>query len=99
MLGGQEVNITGPCFANNPYFFCKWGDWYDSPVTIGETPKYEFGADSEEINVLKGRCIQPLMYYNGRLNLSISFDQGITYPWRSEYNVGMYIFNSLNYKK
>ena len=35
LLGGQEVNITGPCFNKFSIFHCKWGDWYDAPVTIG----------------------------------------------------------------
>lgn len=41
MLGGQEVNITGPCFGYHPdptsdYFvpfektFCRWGDAEDA---------------------------------------------------------------------
>jgi hypothetical protein len=89
MLGGEEVNITGPCFENNAIFHCRWGDWYDAPVTIGEVPIYGYGADANKKNVLRGRCIQPIIYYTGRLNLSISFDGGQTYEWRSEYNIGL----------
>ncbi len=95
MLGGQEVNITGPCFENYPVFRCRWGDWFGAPVTIGETPIYGFGSDTGTINVLKGRCIVPQMYYTGRLNLSVSFDDGNTYPWRSEFNIGQFIFSAI----
>lgn len=89
MLGGQEVNVTGPCFDGNPIFICRWGDWYGAPTTIGETPAYGFGSNTGEINTLKGRCIQPQMYFTGRLNLSISFDNGRSFAWRSEFNIGM----------
>ena len=68
MLGGQEVNVTGPCFHGLSHFYCKWGDNYDAPITIGEM--LEHGDKKTQI---RGRCIQPLIYYNGRLNLSISF--------------------------
>ena len=83
MLGGQEVNITGPCFDNNPWFYCKWGDNIDAPITIGEIPLVNKSASG-----LRGRCIQPLMYFTGRLNLSISLDGGKTYDWKAEYTVG-----------
>lgn len=82
MLGGIEVNVTGPCFWSSN-FLCKWGDFHDAQVTIGETT-----FDTDQPNLVKGRCIQPLMFYNGKLNLSISLDKGKTYIWRSEYTVG-----------
>ena len=91
MLGGQEVNITGPCFQDRHVFHCRWGDWYGAAVTVGEVPKYGFGSDTGKVNYLKGRCVQPTMYYNGRLNLSISFDGGMTYDWRTEFNVGKWL--------
>jgi hypothetical protein len=84
MLGGQEVNITGPCFGTTSFFYCKWGDSFDSPITIGETTF--FGELHSEI---RGRCVQPIIYYNGRVNLSISLDEGKTYNWKAEYNIGM----------
>jgi hypothetical protein len=85
MLGGEEVNITGPCFGSLTYFLCKWGDGIDSVVTIGETTFYgEYHSD------IKGRCIQPAIFYNGRLNLSISLDSGETYHWKAEYNIGKF---------
>ena len=85
MLGGQEVNITGPCFGQNSFFYCKWGDGFDAPITIGETTF--FGELHIEI---RGRCIQPIIYYNGRFNLSISLDEGKTYEWKAEFNIGMW---------
>lgn len=90
MLGGQEVNITGPCFESVPYFHCKWGDWYGAPITIGEPTLIGDPILSKNffISKLRARCIQPLIYYNGRLNLSISLDGGKTFEWRSEYTIG-----------
>ena len=82
--------------------FCRVG-WHEdgeqtvlvvthgAPVTVGEVPKYGFGSDTGKVNYLKGRCVQPTMYYNGRLNLSISFDGGMTYDWRTEFNVGKWL--------
>lgn len=83
MLGGQEVNVTGPCFMDQTFFLCKWGDGFDAPVTIGETTF--LGHNHSDV---RGRCIQPTMYYNGRVNLSLSLDEGLTFEWKTEYNIG-----------
>ncbi len=83
MLGGQEVNITGPCFVGRSYFHCKWGDGFDAPITIGETTSVNFN-----FSTIRGKCVQPLIYFNGRLNLSISLDDGKTFHWRAEYTIG-----------
>jgi len=83
MLGGQEVNITGPCFEKTQ-FLCKWGDGYDAPITHGEVT-YVWDPNPTK---LRGKCIQPLMFYNGRLNLSLSIDNGSTWGWKSEFNIG-----------
>ena len=91
MLGGQEVNITGPCFRNFNYFYCKWGDGYNSPITLGETTVLGLN-----ISQIRGRCIQPLLYYNGRLNLSISLDQGRSYEWKAEFTIGILILKLSN---
>jgi hypothetical protein len=85
MLGGQEVNVTGPCFWGVVKFLCKWGDFPDAKITVGE----KWLIDDEHIDY-KARCVQPLMYYNGRLNLSVSLDNGETFQWKGEYNVGIY---------
>ena len=77
------MNITGPCFQNNHWFHCKWGDGFDAPITVGETPI--IGSNRTEI---RARCIQPLMYFIGRINLSISLDHGKTYDWKAEYTIG-----------
>jgi hypothetical protein len=82
MLGGQEVNVTGPCFHGHPYFYCKWGDGLDAQITIGENLRH-----GDFITKIRGRCIQPLLYYNGRINLSISFDS-VNFDWKAEYTIG-----------
>jgi hypothetical protein len=86
MLGGQEVNITGPCFNGKTFFLCKWGDGFDAPITNGETTF----IDTNHSNI-RGRCIQPTIYFNGRVNLSISMDDGQTFEWKSEFNIGVFI--------
>ena len=83
MLGGQEVNVTGPCFNDKSVFICKWGDGYDAVVTAGEVV-YLYS----KLSKIKGRCIQPQLFYNGRLNLSIYLDGGKTFDWKSEFNIG-----------
>ena len=82
MLGGAEINITGPCFDDDPWFYCKWGDDINAPITIGEIP-----LNNEVPNGVRARCIQPAMYFIGRLNLSISLDEGKTFQWKAEYTV------------
>jgi hypothetical protein len=84
MLGGQEVNITGPCLHNITYFKCKWGDSFDAPITIGEATTINF-----DFSEIRGRCVQPLIYHNGRLNLSISLDDGEKFEWKAEYTIGI----------
>ncbi len=83
MLGGQEVNITGPCFGRKTNFLCKWGDGYDAPITVGEVTFYMTNASE-----IRGRCVQPTIYYNGRVNLSLSLDDGQTFKWKQEFNIG-----------
>ena len=82
MIGGQEVNITGPCLHTVSHFYCKWGDGFDAPITVGEATSVNFNFSE-----IRGRCVQPLIYYNGRLNLSVSLDGGETYEWKAEYNI------------
>lgn len=86
MLGGTEVNITGPCFIEETFFLCKWGDGLGSDITVGETTYIE-----DHHTDFRGRCIQPPVYMIGRINLSISLDDGVTWDWKTEYTVGMYV--------
>jgi hypothetical protein len=85
MLGGQEVNITGPCFGYHPdptsdYFvpfektYCKWGDADDAPQTMAEV-----------ITILRARCVMPLIFFSGRINLHVSTDGGRTFRWKAEF--------------
>ncbi len=87
MLGGQEVNITGPCFGYHPdpksdYFipfektYCRWGDEEDAPQTMAEV-----------ITVLRARCVMPRIYYNGRINLWVSIDAGRTFKWKASFSI------------
>ena len=90
MLGGQEVNITGPCFGYHPdptsdYFvpfektYCRWGDDENAVQTMGEV-----------ITMLRARCVMPLMFFNGRINLWVSTDGARTFAWKAEFTVGNY---------
>jgi hypothetical protein len=88
MLGGQEVNVTGPCFGVHPIAdsdefipfedtFCRWGDGPTAPVTRAEV-----------ITILRARCVVPQMFYTGRINLWVTTDNGQSYPWKAEFTVG-----------
>lgn len=88
MLGGQEVNITGPCFGYHPdptsdYFvpyektYCKWGDADDAPQTMAEV-----------ITMLRARCVMPKIFFNGRINLWVSTDGARTFKWKAEFTIG-----------
>lgn len=87
MLGGQEVNITGPCFGYHPIkdsdhflsfgkVYCRWGDDENSPKT-----------EAEIITILRARCVMPNIYYNGRINLWVSVDGGRTYFWKHQFSI------------
>jgi hypothetical protein len=87
MLGGQEVNITGPCFGYHPdpssdFFipyektYCRWGDDPESPTTMAEV-----------VTVLRARCVMPRIYFNGRINLWVSIDGSRTYSWKAEFSI------------
>ncbi|KAI3389375.1 hypothetical protein SNEBB_001005 [Seison nebaliae] len=76
MLGGSEVNITGPCFNQVRKLLCKWGDDRNAPVTAGEVR-----------SSLRARCVSPTLFFQGRLNLSISMDEGRTYTWNAIYTI------------
>lgn len=66
----------------SPFFLCKWGDGFDAPVTVGETTLINV-----DLSDIRGRCIMPAIFYNGRVNLSISLDNGETYDWKTEFNI------------
>jgi hypothetical protein len=88
MLGGQEVNITGPCFGYHPdptsdYFipfektYCRWGDDpVNSPITMAEV-----------ITMLRARCVMPKIFFNGRINLFVSTDGARTFRWKAEFSI------------
>lgn len=93
MLGGQEVNITGPCFGYHPdptsdYFvpfektYCRWGDSEDAPQTMAEV-----------IDMLRARCVMPKIFYNGRINLWVSTDGARTFSWKAEFSIGQFTYH------
>lgn len=88
MLGGQEVNITGPCFGIHPIpdsdefipfenTYCRWGDSPNSLVTRAEV-----------ITVLRARCVVPQMFFTGRIHLWVSIDNRLSFPWKAEFTIG-----------
>jgi hypothetical protein len=42
--------------------------------------------------VIKARCVMPLMYFNGAINIWVSTDGGRTFSWSAGFNVGNFAF-------
>lgn len=77
MMGGDVVNVTGPCFLPTSQIRCKFGQY----ETVGVY-----------LNPVQAKCITPLMYEAGWREFGVSVDGGRTYNFRGEFFVGEVIF-------
>ena len=73
MLGGDLVNVTGPCFLPTSQIRCKFGQY----ETLGVY-----------LNPVQAKCITPLMFEAGWREFGVSVDGGRTYTFRGEFFVG-----------
>ena len=73
MLGGDMVNVTGPCFLPNSQIRCKFGQ-YETQGTY--------------INPVQAKCPTPSMFEAGWREFGVSVDGGRTYNFRGEFFVG-----------
>lgn len=74
MFGGKMIDISGPCFTNSNKILCRFGDQsfahQESLVT-----KAIF------VNQLHVRCIVPRLLIRDSVKLSLSLDNGLSYPY------------------
>ncbi|XP_070554203.1 protein mesh-like [Ptychodera flava] len=71
MLGGDEIQIGGPCFRSGE-IYCKFGDVTSTgPVTSS----------------LQALCVTPVFYEIGRIPIYVSVDDGATYGFQGVFTV------------
>lgn len=73
MLGGEMVNVTGPCFLPTSQIRCKFGQY----ETLGIY-----------LNPVQAKCVTPMMFEAGWREFGVSVDGGRTYNFRGEFFVG-----------
>ena len=76
MLGGVEVNVSGPCF-HRPHerIKAKFGD---------------IVVECMRVNMMIASCVAPVMRQRGVVDLSISADSGRSYRFSRPFTVGKY---------
>lgn len=74
MLGGQVVNITGPCFDPNERILCT----FDTESVVGHV-----------IDRNRAICVQPFLLAQGYIRFQISIGTE-RFKWRGLYFVGNY---------
>ncbi|CAH1778428.1 unnamed protein product, partial [Owenia fusiformis] len=57
MMGGGEVNVSGPCFAPNDRILCKFGDKV---------------VEGQYIHMMRARCIQPALTQRGLIDVELT---------------------------
>ncbi|GAU98628.1 hypothetical protein RvY_09748 [Ramazzottius varieornatus] len=72
MLGGDMVNVTGPCFLPNSQIRCKFG---------------QYETQGSYINPVQAKCPTPTMFEAGWREFGVSVDGGRTYNFRGEFFV------------
>ena len=74
MMGGQDVNIAGPCFhPDEDQVKCKFGP---------------FETNGTVLSKLFAKCVAPVQNNAGHLPFALSLDNGQTYPYVSRVQVG-----------
>ena len=72
MLGGNLVNISGPCFGPNTLVKCRFYDREVEGVVRDTNTAF---------------CVQPRLFATGYIDVAVSLDGG-PYYWKGQYYVG-----------
>ncbi|XP_055339847.1 protein mesh-like [Paramacrobiotus metropolitanus] len=72
MLGGEMINVTGPCFLPSSQIRCKFGQYETQGIYL---------------NPVQAKCITPMMFEAGWREFGVSVDGGRTYNFRGEFFV------------
>ncbi|KAK3099236.1 hypothetical protein FSP39_001361 [Pinctada imbricata] len=81
MLGGEMLNVSGPCFRPNDRIFCKFGaDEALAVTSIGFVR-----------STTRSSCYVPKLLQRGRVKISLSIDHGESYY----YSTYIYILHPL----
>ena len=72
MLGGNLVNISGPCYGPNTLVKCRFYDREVEGVVRDTNTAF---------------CVQPRLFATGYVDIAVSLDGG-PYYWKGQYYVG-----------
>jgi hypothetical protein len=78
MLGGQVVELSGPCFNPKDNFWCRFDDQVVEGLFLSR---------------VKVRCIQPMFMKIGVVSLALSTNGEKIFRYRTTYNLGKQIQN------
>ena len=76
MLGGTVITVSGPCFddlADKSHTQCKFGD---------------IVTKAEIIDSTRARCVLPMLLKTGRVPMTLSTDNGVSYDHRGIITLG-----------
>ena len=74
MLGGNLVNISGPCFGPNTLVKCRFYDREVAGVVRDSNTAF---------------CVQPRLFATGYVDIAVSLDGG-PYYWKGQFYVGQW---------
>ncbi|XP_060604750.1 sushi domain-containing protein 2-like [Ruditapes philippinarum] len=79
MYGGRLVDLSGPCFATDKPAYCQFKNPHDGVVL----------ANQEAVDISRTRvlCVVPRLLVRDRVILSVSTDNGKTYPYSTNFTI------------
>ncbi|XP_060564063.1 sushi domain-containing protein 2-like isoform X2 [Ruditapes philippinarum] len=79
MFGGKMIDLSGPCFTPNQNIFCRFEDPNHATTPSEERASY--------ISRTRVRCVVPRLLVRDRVILSLSTDNGRTYPYSTTFTI------------
>ncbi|XP_060564061.1 sushi domain-containing protein 2-like [Ruditapes philippinarum] len=79
MYGGRIVDLSGPCFATDKQAYCQFKNPNDGVVLANQK--------AVDISRTRVRCVVPRLLVRDRVILSVSTDNGKTYPYSTNFTI------------
>ncbi|XP_053399387.1 sushi domain-containing protein 2-like isoform X2 [Mercenaria mercenaria] len=79
MFGGKMIEISGPCFTDRQQIFCRFED--QNHVTSASEVLASYVSRTHV------RCVVPRLLVRDRVILSLSTDNGRTYPYSTTFTI------------
>ena len=73
MLGGEQLNVSGPCFQPTDRILCKFDDIVVNGI-------YE--------HLQRVRCVVPTLFKVGKIELSVSINGRPWGLWKTQFMIG-----------